>query len=229
MKLIPNKLSTRKTSIIFIMSACFLALLFFIIVVYENKRMNNDNTLPALVSGMLGFFALSLLISRMFRDARLRKNSKDDQNANEIIYRSLIENAGVVMYTASSTGQITFASSKAFQLTGYSMKELIGMHFSELVDADWLETVTEKYRMQLTNNIVETLLEFCIRTKYGDLKWVEQSAVLITENNLPVGFQCIVKDISERKEMEEVLRKYEVELVQNQQRLRAHLLCKPKE
>src|SRR4029079_6332288 len=103
MKLIPNKLSTRKTSIIFIMSACFLALLFFIIVVYENKRMNNDNTLPALVSGMLGFFALSLLISRMFRDARLRKNSKDDQNANEIIYRSLIENAGVVMYTASST------------------------------------------------------------------------------------------------------------------------------
>ena len=40
---------------------------------------------------------------------------------------------------------------------------------------------------------------------------------------LPVGFQCIVKDISERKEMEEVLRKYEVELVQNQERLQSIL------
>ena len=150
-------------------------------------------------------------------------HAKDDLAANEIIYRNLIENAGVVMYTTSLNGLITFASSKAFQLTGYSMKELIGMHFSELIDAEWLETVKEKYKSQVKNNIEETLIEFCIRTKYGDLKWVEQSAVLIIENNLPVGFQCIVKDISERKEMEEVLRKYEVELVQNQERLQSIL------
>jgi PAS domain S-box-containing protein len=149
--------------------------------------------------------------------------AKDDHAANEIIYRNLIENSGVVMYTISLNGLITFTSSKAFQLTGYSMKELIGMHFSELTDAAWLGTVKEKYKWQVKNNIQETLIEFYMRTKYGDKKWVEQSAVLIIEDNLPVGFQCIVKDISERKEMEEVLRKYEVELVQNQERLQSIL------
>jgi len=158
------------------------------------------------------------------KKAELQLNrAKDDHAANEIIYRNLIENAGVVMYTISLNGLVTFTSSKAFQLTGYSMTELIGMHFSELTDAEWLVRVKEKYKWQVKNNIQETHIEFYMRTKYGDKKWVEQSAVLIKENDLPVGFQCIVKDISERKEMEEVLRNYEVELVQNQERLQSIL------
>ncbi|MEP6948563.1 MAG: PAS domain S-box protein [Ginsengibacter sp.] len=148
---------------------------------------------------------------------------EDNVEVNELIYRNLIENAGVVIYATSLNGLITFASSKALQLTGYTVKELINMHFSVLIDAEWLATIKDKYKMQVENRIKETLIEFCIRTKYGDLKWVEQSAVLIVENNLPVGFQCIVKDISERKEMEEVLRKYEGELVQNQERLQSIL------
>ena len=148
---------------------------------------------------------------------------KDDLEVNEIKYRNLIENAGVVMYTTTLNGCITFASSKAFLLTGYNIKELAGLHFTELVDAEWLKRVVEKYNNQLKSNVEETVMEFCMRTKYGDQKWVEQSAVLIRENDVPVGFQCIVKDISEKKEMEDVLRKYEVELVQNKERLQSIL------
>ena len=190
---------------------------------FRNKNAHNDNTVAALVGGITGFIIIFGLLYRLYRNKGLNKDAEDDLKADEIIYRNLIENAGVVMYTTSLNGLITFASSKASQLTSYSMKELIGMHFSELVDAEWLQTVKEKYKRQVKNNIEETLIEFCIRTKYGDLKWVEQSAVLIIKDNLPVGFQCIVKDISERKEMEEVLRKYEVELVQNQARLQSIL------
>src|ERR1017187_3081976 len=98
-------------------------------------------------------------------------NGNKELSANEIIYYSLIENSGVVMYTTSINGYITFTSSKAFQLTGYSPEELIGMHFTQLIDADWMEEVVGKYQSQFKNNIEETLVEFCIRTKYGDLKW----------------------------------------------------------
>ena len=34
------------------------------------------------------------------------------------------------------------------------------MHFSELVDAEWLDTVKEKYKRQVKNNIEETILNF---------------------------------------------------------------------
>ena len=147
----------------------------------------------------------------------------DCLEGKELIYRDLIENAGVIIYATTLNGIITFASPKALELTGYTVQRLVGKHFSELIDGQWLSTIKERYKIQVKNNIKETLTEFCIRTKYGDLKWVEQSAVLIIENNIPVGFQCIIKDISERKEMEDILRKYEAELVQNQGRLQSIL------
>jgi PAS domain S-box-containing protein len=163
-------------------------------------------------------------ISEKQREAEVRRfEVKDEVSANEVIYYNLIENSGVVMYTTTINGNITFSSSKALQLTGYSLKELSGMHFTTLIADDWLEEVKTKYKNQVKNNIEETNMEFCIRTKSGQVKWVEQSAILISENNEPVGFQCIVKEISERKEMEAVLRKYEVELVQNQERLQSIL------
>ncbi len=158
------------------------------------------------------------------KEAELRLlNVKNELSTNEIKYRNLIENSGVVMYTTTINGLITYASSKAFQLTGYSLDELQGMHFTKLIDEEWMDEVKAKYKNQVKNNIEETLIEFCIRTKQGDLKWVEQSAILVSENNQHIGFQCIVKDISERKEMENVLRKYERELVQNQERLQSIL------
>ena len=148
---------------------------------------------------------------------------KDELSTNEIKYRNLIENSGVVMYTTSIDGCITFSSSRAFNLTGYTMEELTGMYFAKLIADEWLEEVKGKYRRQAENNIQETFVEFCIRTKQGEIKWVEQSAILVSEDGIPVGFQCIVKDISEKKKMEEVLRKYEMELVQNQKRLQSVL------
>jgi PAS domain S-box-containing protein len=204
-------------------SLCFFGLLFFMLVVYQNKNASNFTGIAALTGGILGCIVVSGSAYRFYKNKMPPVISNDQLTTNEIIYRSLIENAGAVMYTISFDGLITFASSKGFQLTGYSMKELTGMHFSQLVDAEWLPSVNEKYEMQAKNNIKETLFEFCIRTKHGDLKWVEQSAVIVIKDNRAVGFQCIVKDISERREMEEVLRKYEVELVQNQGRLQSIL------
>lgn len=218
-----HKISNLKNSVLYVMSSCFLALLFFTLVIFHIKNNTPDKTILEFTVEIIAFtliFGLLFLVNRFIISG---KKAKEALDANEKIYRNLIENAGIVMYTTSLNGVLTFASSKAFQLTGYSLKELNGMHFSEFIDADWLEEVKEKYKNQVQNNIEETLIEFCIRTKYGDLKWVEQSAILIRENNMPVGFQCIIKDISERKEMEEVLRKYEVQLVQNQERLQSIL------
>ncbi|MEO8861291.1 MAG: PAS domain S-box protein [Ginsengibacter sp.] len=184
---------------------------------------NNDNTAMAIAGVLLAFSMIVVLLYKLDTDKKLRQNAKNDLVVNELKYRNLIENAGIVMYTTSLSGKITFASSKAFQLTGYNMNELIGMHFSDIIDIEWLEVIKERYISQVKNNIEETRLEFGIRTKFGDLKWVEQTAVLIIENNLAVGFQCIIKDISESKEMEDVLKKYEMELVQNQERLQSIL------
>ena len=204
------------------MSFSFLVLLFFILFIFKND--NSIENIPIAITGaIIAFVIILVFLFKIDEDRKSGKIAKDDLAANELKYRNLIENAGIVMYTTTIDGYITFATGKAFQLTDYSIEELVGMHFSDIVDIEWLAIAKEKYRRQIENNIDETFLEFAIRTKFGDLKWVEQSAVLVIENNVPVGFQCIIKDITEKKEMEEVVRKYEVALVQNQERLQSIL------
>ena len=222
-KTILSKIPYLQKSILYIMSVSFFAFLFFIIRIYQHKNANTDNTATAIIGGVIAFILIFGLLYRLNKDIELRNTAKDKLAASELKYRQLIENSGVVMYTTTLNGFITFASSKAFMLTGYNIEELAGLHFTELVDADWLQRVTDKYKTQIKGNAEETVMEFCMRTKYGDQKWVEQSAVLIKENDLPVGFQCVVKDISEKKEMEAVLRKYEIEIVQKQERLQSIL------
>jgi PAS domain S-box-containing protein len=149
--------------------------------------------------------------------------AKDELAEREINYRSLIENAKFTMLTTSLDGILTFVSGKAFKLTGYSTSELTGMHISKLINKESFQKVKASYLNQLRNNIDETFIEYWIRTKSNELKCIEQSAVLIYKDHVPTGFQCIVKDITERKHLEDVLKKYESELAENQERLQSIL------
>lgn len=218
-----RKISVLQSSVLYVMAFSIAAFLVIIIIIHQNKSASIDNTTTASIGAVIAIFIIFGLSYRLNRDIRLRKDAMDNLAENEVKYRSLIENAGVVMFTATIDGMFTFASSKAFQLTGFTLGQLKGMHFSQLLDKNYLDMVNERYKEQIKNNIEETYIEFCIRTKAGELKWVEQSAVLIVENGVPAGFQCIVKDISERKQMEDIVRKYELQLVQNQERLQSIL------
>ena len=217
-----RKLAGLQNNILYGMSFSFLVLLFFILFIFQNKS-SNENIHLAIAGGITAFIIILVFLFKIDEDRKTGKIAKNDLAANELKYKNLIENAGIVMYTTTIDGYITFATGKAFHLTDYDLDELVGMNYSDIIDVEWLEIAQEKYCRQVEKNIDETFLEFAIRTKYGDLKWVEQTAVLITENNIPVGFQCVIKDISEKKEMEEIVRKYEIELVQNQERLQSIL------
>lgn len=141
----------------------------------------------------------------------------------EVKYSNLVENSGLIIYTINLEGIFTFVSEKAVELTGFPLSELKGMHYSQLICPDTKRSVLETYKKQVEENIEETTIDFCIKTKQGQNKCVEQSAVLIKNNDGTVGLQCIIKDISERKEMENILKKYEQLLIQNQDRLQSIL------
>jgi len=220
---IQRRILDLQNGILYIMSFCFLVLVFFIVVLFQNKNADNFNIVIAISGGTIAFFLIYALLHKLNKNIKSAEIAKNKLAANELKYRNLIENAGITMYTTTFNGLVTFASSKASDLTGYNIDEIIGMHFTQFITEEWVDIVKAKYKNQVKNDISETVFEFCIRTKQGDLKWVEQSAVLLKENNVQSGFQCITKDISERKKMEEVVRKYEEELVYNQELLQSVL------
>lgn len=166
--------------------------------------------------GIFAFLFIILILFQLNKDIVLRKKVEESLIQKEFKYRNLVENAGAVIYSTDLNGNINFASSKATELTGYSLEELEDSHFSSLVDPSGLAKVTENYINQVRSGIEETTMTFLITTKAGKKKWVEQSAVLLLENNQPVGFQCIIKDISEKRQMQLELENFEFKLKENQ-------------
>src|SRR5665647_1256872 len=94
-----RKVSNLQNSILYVMSFSFLFLLLFIILIYQNKKANNDNTAIAITGGILAFIVIFALLYRLDKDRKFGKIAKIDLAANELKYRNLIENAGIVMYT----------------------------------------------------------------------------------------------------------------------------------
>jgi PAS domain S-box-containing protein len=137
-------------------------------------------------------------------------------HARESKYRDLIDNVSIVIYSTNVEGYIEYASAGALALTGYSPEDLIGKRYTFLVSPGFLQKVKEHYEKQFRKDIQETTLEFCTTTSSGETKWVEQVAVLLKKDGRPVGFQCFVRDITDKKQMQQDLEAYEFKLRENQ-------------
>ena len=131
-------------------------------------------------------------------------------------YRHMVEVARDIVYTTDHLGNFTYVNPTACTVTGYPTNEILGRHFTFLVAPDWVSRVESYYHTQFSNRSPETLLEFPIVTKTGDIKWVEQTVVLLTEGDHVTGFQAIVRDITARKKVEEEKAALEEQLIQSQ-------------
>ena len=131
-------------------------------------------------------------------------------------YRHMVEVARDIVYTTDHLGNFTYVNPTAFTVTGFPTDEILGRHFTFLVAPDWVSRVESYYHTQFSNRSPETLLEFPIVTKTGDIKWVEQTVVLLTEGDHVTGFQAIVRDITARKKVEEEKAALEEQLIQSQ-------------
>ena len=120
-------------------------------------------------------------------------------------YRELIDNLTGVIYTTDMRGLIEFASAGVHALTGYTPEELVGKHFSFLVNPEELKKVYEHYNAQVLQATSETILEFHCISRDGEKKWVEQTALLLNRKDGSHGFQCFVRDISEKRDVQQQL------------------------
>ncbi len=114
----------------------------------------------------------------------------------------MIELAGDVIFMTDADGRFTFVNGRVQTLLDYSPDEVIGHHFLNFVAPHWRRVVEEFYKRQFREHILESTLEFEVQTKAGDMKWVEQVAILKIRENQIVGFQATVRDICSRKQME---------------------------
>lgn len=124
-------------------------------------------------------------------------------------YRILVENAADIIYRANALGFFTFFNPAGTKLTGYVDTDLIGKHYTDIIHADYRSEVERFYGRQFVKNIPVTYLELPLITAKQKQVWVGQHVQLTIEDGQIIGFQAIARDITERKKMEESLRRSE--------------------
>ncbi len=130
-------------------------------------------------------------------------------------YRQLVENASDIIFQADVGGYFTFVNPVVLRLTGYTEKEILGKHFTELIRPDHREKVMKFYGRQFVKRLPVTYNEFPMVTKHGITLWIGQSTQIIMAEETIVGVQSIARDITDRKQAEDRL----LRANQEQQRL----------
>ncbi|RYZ49188.1 MAG: PAS domain S-box protein [Sphingobacteriales bacterium] len=178
--------------------------------VHDTEFANRRSQVTVFTGTAILFVFITLILVRLNVDMARRKKAEQDIRNSEKKYRLLIEDAGVTIFTSDFSGKFTYVSGKCRALTGYSSEELTGQSFAMLVEPDWVTVVADEYKDQVRKLWEETTIEFPIATKNGQTKWVEQHAVLIfDELKSPIGYQCIVRDITEKRNQEDKSRNTE--------------------
>jgi PAS domain S-box-containing protein len=189
----------------------------------KSQSIDATNFKSTLIVCLVSILLIIFTLLQEMRNKRLRKVAENDTRQIEIKYKNLVENSGVGLLTTDLNGRITFVNKRITSFTGFEPQEMIGRHFSSLVDSEWTQSITEKLKKQFQLREEESNISYPLIVKSGNRIWVEQSSVILMENGQPQGFQCIVKDITEKKGIEAELKKIELEREEHQFRLQSIL------
>jgi len=126
-------------------------------------------------------------------------------------YRTLVENTDDLIYTTDKKGFLTYTNPMLERTLGYSRGELIGKSVIDIVAQEYNERLKDIFRRAMGGEI-NPAYEADLMQKDGTRLSVEFNiSTLYEREGEPAGWQGIGRDITNRKQTEEALRKSEYE------------------
>lgn len=137
------------------------------------------------------------------RDITERKRLEEELRASEQKYRDLVQNAFDIILSADSEGNIVEANQKMTDVLGYSRDQFMHMKLQEVTAPEDVEAF-ESYRQALIERACGAGLQVDWITRNGHRLPMEiNSTVRYGQSGALVTTRCIVRDVSERKRLEQ--------------------------
>jgi len=152
-------------------------------------------------------------------DITERRKAEEAMRQSEQKYRELFENANDIIFILDLDGRILSCNDAASRTYGFVPEQMQGLSLEMLLDKNDLPAVRKLFRSKRGERDVPNPLEFLTYTRTGEAVWLEVNARSVEENGKPVAIHGIARNITERKRMEEALRKREQELEEKSRNL----------
>ncbi len=154
---------------------------------------------------VLGFVWATVLRRQVRRQMHQIRSQLEREVQLEDRHRSIVENASDFIFTTDLSGRITSFNPAGERLTGFTQAEALTMSLREIVVPD----ATGHFLLDPGNLPMEGTVTFQgqLRTRDGRTIWTETSSRLVTEGGRATGLLGVVRDISERKQIEEEMKR----------------------
>jgi two-component system sensor histidine kinase/response regulator len=129
--------------------------------------------------------------------------------ASEERFRCLSASAPIGIFETNIQGNCIYTNARWQAISGLTPEESFGDGWALSILEEQRETVRTRWIAAVRDG-VEYNSEFCLRTKGGELRWVEiRATALLSDSGKPTGYVGSVVDITERRQADEALRQSE--------------------
>ena len=151
------------------------------------------------------FMAIAAELAIALENADLFEEIK----AAEANYHDLFDNANDFILILDNNFRVSNANKMALKSTGYQLEEVEGVHITKFVDRQHYAMLYKLLKDRLTSPETATTFELPILDKNGDEILLEITFRVRREGQKPATIDCIGRDITHRRELEQQLRQTE--------------------
>jgi len=133
---------------------------------------------------------------------RLEKELKESLEKYRGLFESINDAVAVFM---SPDGELGIYNTRFLGLCGYSEEDLKGKRFSDFLHPEDIPKMQERFEKRIAGETVEDIYEIRMLNKNGEVIYLEVGDRPYLQNEKTLGVEVIMRDISERKKIEEQL------------------------
>jgi len=143
-------------------------------------------------------------VARRISRLRKRKQTRRAFRESEGRFQSLVKKAVVPIAMSDLTGRITYANSALADLVGYSVRELVGRPFVDLLHPEDRERITTLFQEGVSRSIGGNI-ELRAMRKDGQVLHLVSRPTRLRIKGETVGFQAIILDVTDYKRIQDEL------------------------
>jgi len=161
--------------------------------------------------------ALATIKDQLHREIIERKKAEKTLRGSDEKYRAILETIEEGYFEVDLAGNLTFINDSLCKILGYPRHELLDMNNQYYTTPETAKKMYHDFNQVYRTGKSLKLTNYEINSKDGMKRVVELSSSLLrNDQNRPIGFHGIVRDISERLQAEEEKKKLETQLQQAQ-------------
>jgi PAS domain S-box-containing protein len=182
----------------------------------DTKILRKDGkTVPVDITGSVIQYGDQRVVQGFFRDITERKLAEEAIWEAEEQYRLLVQNLPSVVYKGYKDWSVDFFDKKKIEsLLGYKLEDFISrkIKWSEVIVEEDLEHARREF-VQAMKGDKSYVREYRIKAKGGEILWIQDRGQIVCDETGEIEYlNGVFFDITDRKHMDEALRKSEKEL-----------------